>query len=280
LALGVILLGVVGLVDDALELRTAWRILTQLGAVVVVMLSGDLQIQQLGNLAGFDPIGLWIFAPVFTLLCMLLMINAVNMLDGIDGLAGGVSFVTLAGFSVMLWLDGATGWQPPILLALSVLGFLAFNLRGPWRRSASVFMGDAGSTVLGFVLAWLAVYTTQSEDASVYPIAVAWLLILPAADALSLFFRRIADGRNPMTADRWHLHHVLIRAGLSTTTSVYTLIGIQCIFVVIGITGWYVGLPEWLMFWPLAIAFAAYQLLMWRASFVLKFLRRRLRTAS
>ncbi|WP_181918936.1 MraY family glycosyltransferase [Wenzhouxiangella sediminis] len=274
---GVILLGTVGVVDDAFEVSSRFRLLTQFGVVAAVLWIGDLQINQLGNLTGFGPIGLWIFAPVFTLLCMMLMINAVNMLDGVDGLAGGTSLVTLAGFAALLWLDGASGWQAPLLFSMAVVGFLAYNLRGPWRKSASVFMGDAGSTVLGFVLAWLAVYATQAEGATVYPVAVAWMLVLPAADALSLFFRRLAKGRNPLSADRCHLHHVLVRSGLSMTTTVYLLILGQTVFVGIGIVGWHYRVSEWVMFWPLAVMFAAYQLVMWRADLVLRGLRRKLR---
>jgi len=209
----------------------------------------------------------------------MLMINAVNMLDGVDGLAGGVALVTLSGFAVLLWLDGASGWQIPLLLALAVTGFLAYNLRGPWRSHASVFMGDSGSTVLGFVLAWLAIHSTQSSGATVYPVVVAWMLVLPAADALSLFFRRLSKGRNPLSADRCHLHHVLVRAGLSMTVTVYLLLLGQAVFVGIGVAGWYFGVPQWLLFWPLAVLFAAYQVVMWNAPAVLKFLRRRLRAS-
>lgn len=276
---GVVLLTAVGVVDDLFDINSRFRLLAQFVAVATVLWVGDLQITQLGNLMGFGPVGLWVFAPAFTLLCMLLMINAVNMLDGVDGLAGGISLVTLAGFATLLWLDDASGWhwQAPLLLSLAIVGFLAYNLPGPWRRQASVFMGDAGSTVLGFVLAWLAVYATQTEGATVYPVAVAWMLVLPAADALSLFFRRLAKGRNPLSADRCHLHHVLVRSGLSMTATVYLLIVVQAVCVGIGIVGWHYQVPEWIMFWPLAVLFAGYQVVMWNAPRTLRFLRRRLR---
>lgn len=274
---GVTLLATVGTIDDVFDVSSRLRLLTQFAVVALVLWIGDLQITQLGNLSGFGPLGLWVFASLFTLLCMMLMINAINMLDGVDGLAGGISLVTLAGFGTLLWLDSASGWQAPLLFSLAVVGFLAFNLRGPWRRSASVFMGDAGSTVLGFVLAWLAVYATQAEGASVYPVAVAWMLVLPAADALSLFFRRLAKGRNPLSADRCHLHHVLVRSGLSMTKTVYLLILVQSVFVGIGVLGWYFQVPEWVLFWPLAVLFVGYQVVMWRSPVVLKRLRRKLR---
>ena len=153
---GLALLAIVGIIDDMHDLRTLWRLLAQLTAVLLIVFYGDLQVNYLGDLFGFGVIGLWIFAGVFTLLSVILMINAVNMLDGVDGLAGGVSLVTLAGFALLLFLDGSAAWVLPFLLGLAVGGFLPYNMRGPWRKNASVFMGDSGSTILGFALAWLA----------------------------------------------------------------------------------------------------------------------------
>lgn len=274
---GILLLGIVGLVDDSVGLRSGWRLLAQLAATSIVVLWGDMQITYLGNLSGFGQLGLWIFTLPFTVLCVMLMINAVNMLDGIDGLAGGLSLLMLLGFAVLMLLKGLAGWYVPLVMAFALIGFLAFNLRGPWRRQASVFMGDAGSTVLGFVLAWLAMYTTQFGENSAYPVTVAWILVLPAADALSLFFRRLSRGRNPLTPDRWHLHHVLVRSGFTMAGAVYLLIAVQALFVTIGIGGWYLGVPEWILFWPLAVLFGVYQVVMWRAPVVLRVLRRRLR---
>lgn len=271
---GIALLATVGVIDDIHDLRTMWRLLAQFVAVLLVVVHGDLQVRLLGDLFGFGAIGLWVFSGVFTVLSVILMINAVNMLDGVDGLAGGVSLVTLAGFSLLLFLDGSGAWVLPFLLGLAVGGFLPFNLRSPWRKNASVFMGDSGSTILGFALAWLAVYATQSDGAGVYPVAVAWMLVLPASDALSLFLRRCARGRSPLSADRWHLHHIFIRGGWPVSLTVWRLVLLQSFLVSVGIAGWWLGLPEWLMFWPLAAFFVGYQVAMWRADRVLRLLRR------
>lgn len=272
---GVALLAVVGVVDDIWGLRAMLRLSAQFVAVLIVVILGDLQVHYLGDLLGFGPIGLWIFSVPFTALCIMLMINAVNMLDGIDGLAGGLSLVMLLGFSLLLGLDGRVSWLLPLLLAVAVAGFLVFNMPTPWRRHATVFMGDCGSTVLGFALAWLAIFVTQPSSASVPPVAVAWILILPAVDALSLFFRRMMDGRSPFSADRWHLQHILVRAGYPKATTVWTLIRIQAGLVLIGVGGWWAGLPEWLLFYPLATGFVVYQVVFWRGGRVLRYLGRK-----
>ena len=135
-------------------------------------------------------------------------------------------------------------------------------------------MGDSGSTILGFAVAWLAIYATQSDGAGVYPVTVAWMLILPAADALSLFFRRCLRGRSPLSADRWHLHHIFIRGGWPVATTVNRLVLLQSLLVMVGIGGWWLALPEWLLFWPLVVFFVGYQVAMWRADRVLRLLRR------
>lgn len=272
---GVVLLAAVGIVDDIHDLRASIRLLAQLVAVLLVVMWGDLRITQLGNLAGFGRLGLWVFSVPFTVLCIMLMVNAINMLDGADGLAGGLATVALLGFSAVLYLDGGVFWVLPLILAAAVAGFLVFNLPAPWRRQASVFMGDAGSTVLGFALAWLAIFSTQPGTGTVYPVTVAWILILPAVDALSLFFRRMAGGRNPLSADRWHLHHIIVRAGYEPAAVIWSLIGLQAILVMIGVIGWWLGYPEWLLFWPLAAVFVAYQICFWRAGRVLRWLVRR-----
>src|SRR5699024_6107037 len=140
----------------------------------------------------------------FTVLCTVLLINAVNMADGSDGLAGGLSAVALT----MLLAAGVLGGASRSFLGVTgvllaaVVAFLCFNLRLPGRRYATVFMGDSGSMMLGFALAWLSVYLAQVEQVDIYPISIAWILVLPVLDVVTLYVRRIMKGRSPFTADR------------------------------------------------------------------------------
>lgn len=156
------------------------------------------------------------FAIPFTILALTFMVNAVNMMDGMDGLSGGVAFLALIGLLLIAVSEGGFPLASTILLFASALAaFLLFNLRFPWRSGAIVFLGDSGSMVLGFVLAWFAISLAGEPSGGVAPITVAWVLIIPAADSLAVIFRRIRRGRSPLAPDRTHLHHILLRAGFS-----------------------------------------------------------------
>ncbi len=102
-----------------------------------------------------------------------------------------------------------------LLLMSATIGFLWFNLRHPWRRCAEVFMGDAGSMMLGAAVAFFMIRISADAGSGVPFIAMLWLVIIPAIDTVSLVVRRLAAGHSPLAADRQHLHHLLLDAGLS-----------------------------------------------------------------
>lgn len=249
LIIGMGVLLATGLVDDALDITPASKLIMQLVAATLMVSWGEVQVTSLGNLFGAGPIELGEWAIPFTVLCTIFMINGLNMADGTDGLAGGMAVIML----VSLGLFGlATGAREAyivicLLLAAVALGFLLFNMRTPWRKRASVFMGDAGSMMLGFATAWLAIHLSQQQAPTIYPISIAWLLVLPVTDLVSSYFRRLLRGQSPFSADREHLHHALLRAGVSVGTIVALLLAIHAAFAVIGYLGWRLGWAEhWL----------------------------------
>jgi UDP-GlcNAc:undecaprenyl-phosphate/decaprenyl-phosphate GlcNAc-1-phosphate transferase len=258
LAFGIALLAVVGLADDIRHISSRLRLAVQLVAALAVVAAG-LQIGSLGNLLGTGPIYLGWLAIPFTVLCIVMMINAINMLDGADGLAGSVTLLAAAGLAALALIDGVPGIAfAALILASALLGFLIFNLRSPWVTRASVFLGDSGSTVLGFVLAFLAIALTQRGGTDIAPISVAWVLLFPAADMLSVSLRRIRYGRSPLAADRSHFHHVLLRAGLSVRATVGIISLNQLLLVAVAILLHLGGVPEPLQFAMAAAAFVTY----------------------
>ncbi|AGA33051.1 Undecaprenyl-phosphate N-acetylglucosaminyl 1-phosphate transferase [Thioalkalivibrio nitratireducens DSM 14787] len=258
LPLGVVVLGLLGLVDDLFDIGSAIRLLAQLGVAWVMAVAG-VQIASLGNLLGTGPLNLGWIGPAFTILCVAFMINAINMMDGIDGLAGSISLLAAVGLSVLAVSAGMGGKAAAgVLLASGLAAFLLFNLRSPWLRRAAVFLGDSGSMVLGFVLAWLAVAITQPAASGVAPVSIAFLLLLPAADSLGVFVRRLRRGRNPLAADRTHLHHVLCRAGLPVTTVVLLIAGNQLVLVLLALACHFGGCPEPLQFAMVTLLLLAY----------------------
>jgi UDP-GlcNAc:undecaprenyl-phosphate GlcNAc-1-phosphate transferase len=104
-----------------------------------------------------------------------------------------------------------------------VAGFLAFNLRTPWRKRASVFLGNSGSAYLGLVIAWASFRLTQNPVYPVTPVLAPFLIAPPVIDCLTLIARRIAYRRSPFAADRTHVHHLMLEGGFTPTGVVLTL---------------------------------------------------------
>jgi UDP-GlcNAc:undecaprenyl-phosphate GlcNAc-1-phosphate transferase len=256
---GMGILLIAGILDDLHDLRARGKLVIQVIAAVVLVLWGGHSVPHLGQWPGADPLSLGLLAVPFSILCVVGFVNAVNMLDGVDGLAGGVVLVMLAWLMAAAYLVGHPEKALlPALLAAAVAAFLLFNFPHPWRRCASVFMGDAGSLLLGFAVAWFAVDLASSAADELPPMTIAWILALPVLDALTLMARRLHKGQNPMTPDREHLHHIFQRAGFSIRGTVYILLTLVFLMGGVGMAGWWAGVPDWLMFAALLVFFAGH----------------------
>ena len=257
--IGLTTLVVLGLLDDRINLRAPVKFIAQIACVALMVLPDQTLIRDAGALLGGDYLLLQQWAAPVTIIAMVGLINAYNMIDGVDGLAGSLSLVALLWFAAAA---GMIGLQDHLLLALlvafCVVGFLVFNLRHRWRRRASVFLGDAGSMVLGAVLAFLAISLSQNEGERLSPVAALWICAIPIIDTISLAVRRLAAGRSPFSSDRQHLHHLMLDAGLTVNQVVSSLSIISCILGGIGVFGWYIGIPDSVMLLGLAVPVAAH----------------------
>jgi len=245
--------------DDIRELHHLPRFLGQVCAVLAMIYGAGVCLVNLGDLLGWRPIGLGIFAVPLTIFAVVGLVNAMNMLDGMDGLAGSVALVAFAWYGVAAVLLGkaqmaALAW----ILCGALAGFLAFNLRLPWQPRARVFLGDAGSALLGFALAWFAVDLSQGPAQAMPPIAALWVVLLPLADTVSLIARRLSRGQSPFAADREHIHHYLQARGLSVSASLAVLVGVSTLFGAVGVLGWRAGVPEPVLFWVFFFLYFAY----------------------
>jgi UDP-GlcNAc:undecaprenyl-phosphate GlcNAc-1-phosphate transferase len=247
LLVGLAVLVGLGVVDDLIDLRAPFRLTVQVGAALLILLPGGHLIEDLGNLLGNGHWELGIFALPFTLIFVVGLINAFNMLDGLDGLAGGVAASAFFWLAVGAALAGRGEQVLLLVLLFSTLGFLVFNLRHPWQARARVFMGDAGSTMLGAGIAVfiLAAATGPGRLASL----PAWLFLcaLPAIDTLSLIARRLLAGQSPMVSDRRHLHHLILKAGLSERSTAAVLVLSSFALGGIGVGGALLGVPDGVM---------------------------------
>ncbi len=222
------LLVLIGVLDDRYDLRWWFRMSAQCIAVLVMVYGGGLRIEHVGPLLGVESTGLGVLSVPFTMFATVGVINAINMTDGVDGLAGSISLAALC------MLDAAAIYSGNDVLAErlavfagAVFGFLLMNMRFPWQPRARVFMGDAGSALLGFTIAWGSFRLTQNWSHPVTPILAPWLLATPLIDCVSLTARRLSRGQSPFRADRGHMHHLLLDAGFTPTQLTVTLTSIN-----------------------------------------------------
>jgi UDP-GlcNAc:undecaprenyl-phosphate GlcNAc-1-phosphate transferase len=256
----------VGLWDDVTELSPRLKFVIQIAASAIMIWGAGIELRSVGDLLGWRPIGLSILAVPLTIFAVVGVVNSVNMIDGLDGLAGSIALVALAWYAMVAAASGLDlQFQVAVLLGGAIAGFLIFNLRLPWQPHARVFLGDAGSLMIGFALAWYAVDLTQGPGRTFPPIAALWIVLLPLADCVSLMARRVAARRSPFDADRHHIHHYLLARGLGAGQTLAILVALSAAFGAVGYAGWRLGLPEAALFWPFFFAFFAYHAWIQRA---------------
>lgn len=249
----------VGFWDDVREISPRLRFLIQIVAAAVMIWGADVCLRQMGDLIGTGPFGLSWFAIPLTVFAIVGVVNSVNMMDGMDGLSGSVGLVAFAWYAaVAYYSDLATIFAVAVTFCGALAGFLVFNLRFPWQPRAKVFMGDAGSLMMGFALGWFAVDLTQGQGRTFPPIAALWVILLPLADCVSIMARRIRQGRSPFSADRRHIHHYLEARGFTHGQTLGILVALTTAFGAVGFFGWALRVPDYVMFWPFFIGFFAY----------------------
>jgi UDP-GlcNAc:undecaprenyl-phosphate GlcNAc-1-phosphate transferase len=270
---GAMLLFFTSLLDDRRPIRARYRLVVQFIAAVLGISFGGEVLQDVGNLLGTGKLDAWWIVVPVSIIGSVALINAVNFTDGADGLCGGLGLICLFWFVVAISMANgvppAAGDVPrayaPSLIPLAaavmggLLGFLLFNLRLPGRSRALVFLGDSGSTLLGFTLAWFAIHVTSAFGAaSVSPVACLWIMAVPLADSASCFIRRMLAGVTPMTADLKHFHHLLCRSGLTIGESVFAIHALSFLCGLVGVAGWKLRVPEYWMFAVFVLALASF----------------------
>ena len=266
----------IGIFDDARELRVSVRMGAHAFAAWLMAAVAGNQLLSLGNILGFGVVELGILAIPLTIFATVGVINAVNMTDGIDGLSGGLVLIALFFLSIVAFTAGDSAMLHfGTLLACSLLAFLMLNFRLPWKRSALIYLGDAGSTLLGFILTWLIIEATQGENAIMPPVYALWFLAIPLIDTVSLLIKRPMQGLSPFNAGTDHLHHRLLQAGYSHEQTVLGLYFAALVTGGIGLFGYFYDVSEALMFAGFLGLFAAY--MAWGR--VYRFLTQRTRSA-
>ncbi len=210
-----------GFIDDLRELGSGTKFAAQIAAALIVILWGGVQIRTLGGLLPEDVLLPSYLAIPLTLVSIVGVTNAFNLADGLDGLAGGISLLI---FIALTYLGLQSGHLEVALVAAcmcgALFGFLRFN-----THPASIFMGDAGSQLLGFVAIVLSLVVSQQQPFS--PLLPLLLFGFPVFDTLRVMIERIRRGQRPFTADRNHFHHKLLARGFYHSEAVVFIYLIQ-----------------------------------------------------
>ena len=219
--LGSVIIVVLGIFDDIYSLPAMFKFVVQIVAALVAVFSGNV-IQTLSNPNIFSSDLYWdlgVLSIPVSVIWIVAITNAVNLIDGLDGLACGVSTISSMTLLVIsLVVSDAPAAILMAALAGSCIGFLPYNL-----NPAKIFMGDTGSTFLGYVLAVVSIQGLF-KFYTIISFAVPFLMLgLPIFDTCFAFIRRIAHGQSPMHADRSHVHHRLIDMGFSQKQAVAVL---------------------------------------------------------
>ncbi|EAX9426041.1 UDP-N-acetylglucosamine--undecaprenyl-phosphate N-acetylglucosaminephosphotransferase [Salmonella enterica] len=265
----------VGAMDDRFDISVKIRAVVQAVIAVVMMVIAKLHLGSLGYIFGPWELVLGPFGYFLTLFAVWAAINAFNMVDGIDGLLGGLSSVSFAAMGLILWFDGQTSlamWCFAMIAA--ILPYIMLNL-GILGRRYKVFMGDAGSTLIGFTVIWLLLETTQGKTHSISPVTALWIIAIPLMDMVAIMYRRLRKGMSPFSPDRQHIHHLVMRAGF-TSRQAFVLITLAAVILAgVGVTAEYSHfVPEWVMLVLFLLAFFLYGYCIKRAWKVARFIKR------
>lgn len=204
----------VGVVDDIRHINPWIRLGLHFLMGLALASWGGIAIHSVGNLLGLGDIPLLLLTLPLTALALAGLGNAYNMIDGIDGLAAATAALPLL-VLYMLGVQAGHSMAGFLLLLLAPLAvFLLFNLGPDNRLLPKMFLGDGGSVTLGFFVTASVVYFSQGADPLIRPVTALWLVAVPLMDMLATIMRRARHGHKLMEADRSHLHHTLMGAGL------------------------------------------------------------------
>lgn len=237
-----------GVIDDRFSISWTWRLLAQIAASAGVIWSTGLSVISLGNYPFIGEIHLGAFSVPFTLFAVVGLTNAFNLVDGIDGLCGSIAIIALAGVMLLGGGSGAMGLYLATFI-LAVAMNLLFNLQS--GAGKKIFLGDAGSQTIGFIISWILIALAQDKGSLIGPCMVLWLVPVPVIETCNTVFRRIRKGQHVFSPDRNHFHHQFIAMGWSGS-------GVLLIFIMFSVIG--LGFGLWIHSLGETVSLAAFLL--------------------
>lgn len=237
LFVGMTLLYLVGVCDDLVGVGYRYKFAVQIAAAFLLVLSGN-WFDSFGGLFGIYSVPVWVGVP-FTVFIVVYITNAINLIDGIDGLASGLCCIALSVLSVIFFLRGQYVYA---LLAICTLGILmpfwCYNVFGNANRGHKLFMGDAGSLTLGYVVSFLIIHMSVTNEVSPtlsnpYMVIAFSTVLVPLLDVIRVVLHRLREHKNPFLPDKNHFHHKLLRTGMRVRMVMVCIIAISAFFILL-----------------------------------------------
>lgn len=237
LFVGMTLLYLVGVCDDLVGVGYRYKFAVQIAAAFLLVLSGN-WFDSFGGLFGIYSVPVWVGVP-FTVFIVVYITNAINLIDGIDGLASGLCCIALSVLSVIFFLRGQYVYA---LLAVCTLGILmpfwCYNVFGNANRGHKLFMGDAGSLTLGYVISFLIIHMSVTNEVSPtlsnpYMVIAFSTVLVPLLDVIRVVLHRLREHKNPFLPDKNHFHHKLLRTGMRVRVVMVCIIAISAFFILL-----------------------------------------------
>ena len=237
LFVGMTLLYLVGVCDDLVGVGYRYKFAVQIAAAFLLVLSGN-WFDSFGGLFGICSVPVWVGVP-FTVFIVVYITNAINLIDGIDGLASGLCCIALSVLSVIFFLRGQYVYA---LLAVCTLGILmpfwCYNVFGNANRGHKLFMGDAGSLTLGYVISFLIIHMSVTNEVSPtlsnpYMVIAFSTVLVPLLDVIRVVLHRLREHKNPFLPDKNHFHHKLLRTGMRVRMVMVCIIAISAFFILL-----------------------------------------------
>lgn len=245
-----IIIVISGVVDDIKNLNFISKLVPQFIAAIIVIFWGGVRIKYIGLVCQEDLALSYPVSVALTFFVIVGVTNAINLADGLDGLAGGISMLS---FVIMALLAFQCGNMPVAVMCIAVVGAIAGFLRYN-THPAVLFMGDAGSQLLGFLTIVFALVLTQTNTP--YSRVLSLTLIgFPILDTLTVMVERLAKGHSPFKADTNHFHHRLLRLGFAHADAVLIIYLIQACFLSFSfVTRYYAGWTHIFLFTIISIS--------------------------
>lgn len=238
--IGLLILYLTGVGDDLVGVRYRLKLIMQIVAAGVFILSG-VWIDNLQGLFGIHELPAAVGIPL-TLFVIVFIVNAINFIDGIDGLASGVGMLTFLFYGLIFdYLDMSTHAIMAFIAFGMLIPFFYFNVYGNPAKQQKIFMGDSGSLTIGLLMAYFAVKLTHAnptgEGATPFSMVLAFsVLIVPLFDATKVILGRILSGRSPFKPDTGHIHHRFLQMGFTHRRSTLCILLLVAFYTIGTIT--------------------------------------------